>query len=153
MNLFIVVEVRKMYVLLELEKVKKNSYEEYFWQNKSIFVGECFFDFTVVMTTNGSVQQFLLINLSVLTTLTVEKIIDLYGQLFLQFLIFKTKDPLTGTCQSFPESFPCGCLDDENALTQQTWLCIKFQHVLLLQVTLAGASTALVSACQFPLLS
>lgn len=31
MNLFIVVEVRKMYVLLELEKVKKNSYEEYFW--------------------------------------------------------------------------------------------------------------------------
>ena len=56
MNLFIVVEVRKMYVLLELEKVKKNSYEEYFWQNKSIFVGECFFDFTVVMKTNGSVQ-------------------------------------------------------------------------------------------------
>ena len=56
MNLFIVVEVRKMYVLLELEKVKKNSYEEYFWQNKSIFVGECFFDFNVVMTTNGLVQ-------------------------------------------------------------------------------------------------
>lgn len=45
MNLFIVVEVRKMYVLLELEKVKKNSCEEYFWQNKSIFVGECFFLF------------------------------------------------------------------------------------------------------------
>lgn len=56
MNLFVVVEVRKMYVLLELEKVKKNSYEEYFWQNKSIFVGECFFDFNIVMKTNGLVQ-------------------------------------------------------------------------------------------------